>query len=175
MQILEVFTHANSHTVLQTYRQAFSIPQMNCIYWIFLSSWLHDFALSTLNFKTLKVIWLGWGLNSRLFEKNTYSCLSQLSYWNRQEKRQFFRALSLRRTKTNFKFENDRGEQEWHCMVSFLLEALASDVGKSSLNTHLAPTIPRYTRELTSNLVFNCIYVNLTCGCSWKKTHHKVS
>ncbi len=38
----------------------------------------------------------------------------------------------------------------------------------------LAAPLPRCARELTTNLVFNCISVNLTWGNSLKKTNHRV-
>ena len=49
-----------------------------------------------LNILTLKVNCLGWDLNSRTLEKTNQplTCLNQLSYWNRQERDIFFKAMS---------------------------------------------------------------------------------
>ena len=56
----------------------------------------------------------------------------------------------------------------------FFWERSQVRLDREQLNTRLDLTLPRYARELTSNLLFNCFSVNLTCGCSRKKTHHKV-
>ena len=50
MQIFEILTLPNSLTVLQTYKQAFSIPQMNCICMIFLSQVVYRILLSQLEY-----------------------------------------------------------------------------------------------------------------------------
>jgi len=105
----EILTLADCLTVLQTYRQAFSFPQLTCIYGIFLSqveygifhsqvvklsSWERKFPHS--NQLTLKVFDFAGVWTQVRLEKNTSSCLYQLSYWNRQEMRHFFKSLSMK-------------------------------------------------------------------------------
>ena len=138
----EILTLANCLTVLQTYRQAFLIPQLTCITGIFalnlntgifaLKLWSCELEsdksrIQVVNLRakipvsnqlTLKVIGLGWVRTQDCWKKNTSSCLNQLSYWNRQETRQFFRALSgewewSRQAKVIAASESDRGERKW--------------------------------------------------------------
>ena len=125
---------ANSLTVLQIYRQAFSIPQLthlNHFYLIlipetFLSSPKHLYLIlipehfslswnSSLHRNTLIILSLRYPHSKKGFSKiwtnnlqlrNT--CLNQLSYWNRQENYTFLNYMSKKERKR----EKER-EREW--------------------------------------------------------------
>jgi hypothetical protein len=53
------------------------------------------FSPNQINSLKSNLTWLGFELKT-LVTKTPLMCLNQLSYWNRQEMRQFFRALSIR-------------------------------------------------------------------------------
>ena len=69
------------------------------------SSWERKFPHS--NQLTLKVFDFAGVWTQVCLEKNTSSCLYQLSYWNRQEMRHFFISLSVRERER----ERERGER----------------------------------------------------------------